>query len=233
MHKIDIDPGALARIRQWRGTDHPFADLDPKKTAHLVVDMQNAFTLEGAELEVPVSREIIPNINAISDALRAAGGVNIFTQMTIDDETEKTWRIWLRDFSTPERAAESKRLLADGAFGHAIDERLSFAESDILLHKNRYSSFVPGASIIMELLQERGIDTLIITGTVTNCCCESHARDAMQRDFRVIFVSDGNAALSDADHNGTLNNMVQIFADVATADEVVGFIEQSRLKGAA
>ncbi len=79
--------------------------------------------------------------------------------------------------------------------------------------------------MLPEVLAQRGIDTLIISGTVTNCCCESNARDAMQRNFRVIFLSDANAALSDSDHNATLNNMVSIFADVMATSEVTGFLE--------
>jgi ureidoacrylate peracid hydrolase len=79
------------------------------------------------------------------------------------------------------------------------------------------------------MLQDRGIDTLIVTGTLTNCCCESTARDAMQFNYKVIFVSDANATLSDAEHNATLNNMCALFADVMSTDEV---IEVLRLRGA-
>ena len=47
-------------------------------------------------------------------------------------------------------------------------------------------------------LKAKGIDTLIITGTLTNCCCESTARDALQMGYKVIFMSDANATLSDS-----------------------------------
>ena len=65
------------------------------------------------------------------------------------------------------------------------------------------------------------IETMIITGTLTNCCCESTARDAMQMGYNVIFVTDGNATLSDLEHNATLLSMNAIFADLKTAEEVV------------
>ena len=77
-------------------------------------------------------------------------------------------------------------------------------------------------------LRSAGIDTLIITGTLTNCCCESTARDAMQRDYKVIFVSDGNATQTDAEHNATLVNMVTLFADVMTTDEAVAACSAAR-----
>jgi ureidoacrylate peracid hydrolase len=83
------------------------------------------------------------------------------------------------------------------------------------------------------MLQERGIDTLIITGTATNVCCESTARDAMQMNYKVIFVSDGNAAMTDAEHNATLNNMLNLFADVMSTEEVVGCVASASARSKA
>ncbi len=86
---------------------------------------------------------------------------------------------------------------------------------------------MPGASRLHETLQARAIDTLIITGTLSNCCCESTARDAMQMNYKLIFVSDANAALTDAAHNATLDNMCMIFADVRPTSEVLEVIARS------
>jgi len=83
------------------------------------------------------------------------------------------------------------------------------------------------------MLEARGIETLIITGTLTNVCCESTARDAMQRNYQVIFVADGNAALSDAEHNATLCSMAAVFADVMTTAEVLGILASDKIRGAA
>jgi ureidoacrylate peracid hydrolase len=86
---------------------------------------------------------------------------------------------------------------------------------------------VPGSSDLHDILQARGIDTLIITGTATNVCCESTARDAMQLNYKVIFVADANATNTDAEHNATLNNMVRLFADVMTTEELLGFLRST------
>src|SRR5258708_30489438 len=77
------------------------------------------------------------------------------------------------------------------------------------------------------MLMARGIYTLIITGTATNVCCESTARDAMQMNYKVIFIADGNATNTDAEHNATLNNMAALFADVMTTQELIGFLASS------
>ena len=81
--------------------------------------------------------------------------------------------------------------------------------------------FVAGASGLHELLQARGIDSLIVTGTATNMCCESAARDAMMLDYKVIMVSDANSARYDEDHLAGLTSFYQSFGDVRTTQEVL------------
>jgi ureidoacrylate peracid hydrolase len=76
-------------------------------------------------------------------------------------------------------------------------------------------------------LREAGIDTVIITGTVTNTCCESTARDAMMLNYKTIFVSDANACRTDEEHNTTLGNILRIFGDVASTQEVIGRLKQA------
>jgi ureidoacrylate peracid hydrolase len=74
------------------------------------------------------------------------------------------------------------------------------------------------------LLDERGVDTLIIVGTLTNVCCESTARDAMMLNYRVIMVDDANATLSAAAHRATLDNVAMFFGDVQTTEQVASML---------
>ena len=67
-------------------------------------------------------------------------------------------------------------------------------------------------------------DTVLITGTLTNCCCESTARDAMQHNYRVLVAADANAALTDAEHAATLHTMAFVFADLYDTDEVLALL---------
>ena len=89
------------------------------------------------------------------------------------------------------------------------------------MKKYRFSAFLPGASELPERLRARGFDTVLITGTVTNVCCESSARDAMMRNFRVIMVSDGNAAMTQAEHEASLTAFYLTFGDVMDTDMLV------------
>ncbi len=232
MHKIEIPAHALDLIQKRRGRLHLFDTLEPTRTAHVVVDLQNGFMAEGAVAEVPLARAIVPNVNRISRALRAAGGRVVYIQNTIDATTQAGWSNNFAYFSTPERRTRMASAFKPGSDGHAIWPGLEVLPQDLTVLKRRFGAFVPGSSDLHETLQGHGIDTLIITGTVTNVCCESTARDAMMMNYKVVFVSDGNAAFTDAEHNATLGNMALLFADVMSTDEVVAKLGGSAARAA-
>ncbi len=228
MHRIALDSELLQRLQAERGGRlHIFDDIDPVRTAHLVIDLQNGFMEPGAPVEVPIAREIVPTVNAISAAIRAAGASNIFVRFTTPEEALESWSSFYSRFPPATRLAH-QTAFAPGAHYWQLWPELDVHKDELKVDKGRFAAFIPGTCNLHQLLQDRGIDTLIITGTLTNCCCESTARDAMQFNYRVIFVSDGNAALSDAEHNATLNNMCALFADVMTAAEVIDALGNSR-----
>jgi ureidoacrylate peracid hydrolase len=230
VHTIDIRPELIERLTQERGGRlHIFDELDPARTAHVIVDLQNGFMEPGAPVEVPTAREIVPNVNAISSAVRAAGGTNIFIRFTTPADALQGWSSFYARFA-PETRKAHQEAFAPGAHYWQLWPELDVRDGDLKVGKGRFAAFVPGTCDLHQILQERGIDTLIVTGTLTNCCCESTARDAMQFNYKVIFVSDGNAALSDAEHNATLNNMCALFADVMSTQEVVGALQRSGAK---
>lgn len=232
MHKIEIPQYALDRIQQRRGRLHLFDTFEPRRTAHVVVDMQNGFMAQGQIGECPTAREIVPNLNRISRAVRAAGGLVVYIQNTIDPTTLQSWDNYFDFFVTPDRRIRMVEAFTPGNYGHQIWDELEVLPADLKVLKRRFGAFVPGASDLHEILQARGIDTLIITGTVTNVCCEATARDAMMMNYKVAFVSDGNAALTDAEHNATLGSMAVIFADVMSTDEVIAKLPAARSQAA-
>ena len=230
MHRIEINNEAVTRILERRGSLHPFPTINPKRTAHVVVDLQNGFMAPGAVAEIPTAREIVPNVNRISAALRDAGGLVVYIQNTFDTEAVATWRSYFDYFCTAERRAAMIEAFTPGHVQHEVWPGLDLLPSDLKVRKRRFGAFVGGASDLDGILRTRGIDTVIITGTATNVCCESTARDAMMLDYKVFFVADGNATHTDAEHNATLTAMANIFADVSTTDEVVALIEAAGQK---
>jgi ureidoacrylate peracid hydrolase len=227
VHRIEIPEGLIARIIARRGRLHVFDAIEPDRTAHVVVDLQHGFMAAGQPAEIAPARDIVPNVNRISAALRQAGGVVVYIQHTIDAEGRAAWANWYRSFSHPERRARVDATFAEGGPGHALWAELDVRPEDLVVRKRRFSAFIPGSSDLHAILQARGIDTLIISGTATNTCCESTARDASMMNYQVIFAADGTATHTDAEHNATLGNMMSLFADVMTTEEIVALLAKS------
>jgi ureidoacrylate peracid hydrolase len=224
MHQSEIHPDVVRRVTERRGGLRVFDSLAPARTAHVVVDLQNGFMAPGAVAEIPTAREIVPNVNRISAALRAAGGLVVYVKNTFDDVAINTWSTYFQHFCTPARRARMIEAFSPGAFGHALWPGLDVLPQDLLVPKRRFGAFAPGASELHNLLQARGIDTLVVTGTATQVCCESTARDAMMLNYKVFFISDGNATFTDEEHNATLSAMAHTFCDVIDAESMVAMI---------
>ena len=102
--------------------------------------------------------------------------------------------------------------------GLAVDDR------DLAVEKTAHSAFFRAGGPFAGLLAERGIDTVVVTGTVTNVCVEGSVRDAATLGLRVILVADGCAAMRDQDHNAALHVVYRSFGDVRTTAEVVDLV---------
>src|SRR5580700_9107166 len=224
MHKSAIHPDVVRRANERRGSIRVFASLISKHTAHVVVDLQNGFMAPGAVAEIATAREIVPNVNRISAALRQAGGLVAYIQNTFDDIAVRTWSTFFDHFCSPERRTRMIEAFTPGAEGHALWPGLDVLPEDLKVQKRRFGAFAPGASDLHAILQARGIDTLIVTGTASQVCCESTARDAMMLNYKVFFVADGNATFSDDEHNATLSAMAHTFCDVVDTGTIVGLI---------
>ncbi|MEI4472087.1 cysteine hydrolase family protein [Frigidibacter sp. MR17.24] len=220
MHSTAIPDEILARTRARR-LGRSFLDrLDPATTALLVIDLQDGFLREGALLEVPLAREIVPVVNRLAADLRAAGGHVAFSRFAYLPDEPHPWTVFYDRFLNAEIAQEQKDAFAPGAADLQLWSALEVAGGDFVFDKSRYSAFTPGTSPLPGWLERRGIRTVIVVGTLSNCCCESTARDALQHGYDVIFVEDANATLSDAEHTAALVNMLTLFADVVPAQAV-------------
>jgi ureidoacrylate peracid hydrolase len=224
MHPFRLPQRVIERVVERRGQVNVIDRLEPSRTALVVIDMQNTFCAEGAAAEVPMARAIVPNINRLAQAARAAGGIVVGVQMTITDRA--TWPVFL-DMVAPLRAEQIVAELRPGSLGHALWPELQSAAGDLVVTKDRFSAFLPSASALPGILTEKGIDTAIIVGTLTNVCCESSARDAVMLNFKTMLVSDANAARSDEEHMATLVTFIQSFGDVRTTDEVIDLLRNS------
>ena len=228
MHDSAIYPSVVQRIEQRRGDLRVFDRLDCKRTAHVVVDLQNGFMAPGAVAEIAEARAIVPTVNRISAAVRAAGGLVVYIQNTFDAEAIRTWSTYFDHFCSASRRQGMIEAFTPGADGHALWPGLDVRDQDLKIRKRRFGAFVAGSSDLHAILQQRGVDTLIITGTASQVCCESTARDAMMLNYKVFFVADGNATFTDQEHNATLSAMAYTFCDVIASDALLKLIAQDQ-----
>lgn len=223
MHKVDIRDDIRERVIARRGRFHLFDTIEPKRTAFVVIDMQNTFCSPGAPVEVPSSRGIVPHINRLARALRQRGGdvVWITSEATMR-RGRSDWENFFNTFVAEEVRERTILSLAPGSEGVQLWLELDAdRDQDLFIVKNRYSALASSSSQLERVFRSRGTEYVLIGGTKTNVCCETTARNAFDLDFKVVMVSDCNAALSDREHLATLETVIQQFGDVLTADEVI------------
>jgi ureidoacrylate peracid hydrolase len=223
----DILPADMVRAATHRrGRLELFDTLEPRNTALVVIDMQNAWLAPGGPFETPPARSLIPRLNQLATTLRRKQGSVIWIQHTAGKEGEEGyWPLYFDNFIAQERRAAAIQALTPGSPMHALHPDLSVEMGDLILPKYRFSAFLRTPHSLEEMLTARGIDTLIVTGTATNVCVESTARDAMMLDFRVFMPHDGTAALDHDAHLAGVRNVMQSFADVRPVESLLWLIE--------
>lgn len=197
----------------------------PERMALVNVDMQNCF------VEAPHYNGLVllDRINRFAEVCRAMGILVIHTRGIV--RADGTNAGVFGEIYPP-----AKEVFNSAARTAALHPRLLVDSRDIILDKPRYGAF--HATDLEMILRSHGIDTVLITGIATNVCCETTAREAMVRDFRVFFLSDGTAAKpigglsADEMQRASLATLGGLFAQVVSLDEMTQKI-QSALPAAA
>ncbi|MGI5200644.1 isochorismatase family protein [Spirillospora sp. CA-108201] len=213
-HEWRIEAREYARQERRRGRRHAFTRLVPARTALVVIDMVPFFVSGN-----PYCRGIVPDIRRLAGALRTAGGTVAWVLPAVVERTAVA-----DEFFGPETAELYRASGGTGPMAERLWRGFEVHGDDLLVEKSAASAFFPGRCPLPDLLERRGVDTVLITGTVTNVCCESSARDASTLGLRVIMVADANAARRDQDHNATLHTVYRTFGDVRPTSEVLGMI---------
>ena len=224
MHTVNVPLWAIKRGKSLN--DFPL--IEPLNTALVVVDLQNAFVIKGQPISNPHALGIVPLVNSLATKLRSAGGTVVWTRHTFTDLPPLALPAW--QIIKGSRVWASLAAMTVGTFSHALHANLDVLPQDLIIDKYRYSAFIHNSSDLDLKLRAKGIDTLIITGTVTNCCCESTARDGNMLGYKILFTSDATAALTDEEHNAALLNISTLFGQICTASEVEALIEAGSLR---
>lgn len=230
-HEIVLTPELVENVTQRRGKLHAYDSFDASKTALVVIDMQNVWVKEGQPAYTPYCRGIVANINRLAVAVREKGGRVIWVKMHHLPDTRTSWSAYM-DFFGADHMAAMTAALTPGSEGAELWHEMDARPEDETVIKSRFSAMIQGSSDLEARLNTHHIDTVLITGTATNVCCESTARDAFMLNFKTIMISDANAARTDALQNATLNALFARFADVMTSDEVIARLEGSHAAAA-
>lgn len=209
------------------GADFPVV---PERMALINVDMQNCF-VDGYAVSAPDGLELQERINRLAAVCRRAGIAVVHCSHVVRPDGSNVGV--MGEILAPVRDG----IIDKGAVSAALHDGLAVEDGDILLDKPRFGAF-HGTDLEM-VLRGRGIDTIIVTGIATNVCCETTAREANVRDFRVFFLSDGTSTFAmgelskDEIQKATLTTLGACFAQVLTVDEMIARIEAAASHAAA
>jgi ureidoacrylate peracid hydrolase len=214
--------------------------LHPATTAVVVVDMQNDFASQGgmfdrAGIDIRGIQAIVPAVQAVLVAARAAGLAIVYLKMgfhpDLADAGYPTSPTWLKH--APLRVGDSvespdgapSRILIRDCWSTDVIPALEPMDVDTVIYKTRYSGFY--RTPLDEVLQQRGIQQLIVVGATTSVCVESTVRDAMFRDYHCLVIADATAEPIAADavrsnHEASLLTLELLFASVAESADLIG-----------
>jgi nicotinamidase-related amidase len=180
----------------------------PERTALLVIDMQNDFLLQGAPVEVPGGRGLVPLIAGLASQCRSANYPVIYTQeMHRSDQSDFGVEL---EFEPPH--------CLEGSGGEEIVSGLTVTTADIVIRpKRRYDAFL-GTDLGI-VLRAHGIENLLVTGVCTDVCVLSTVQHARNLDYRCFVLGDGVAGTTEQRHASALECMSNVFAHVGTAKE--------------
>lgn len=195
-------------------------ELAQENVALVVVDMQNGFCLP----EGSCGRAGLP-VEALTPAIEPCGKL-ISAAHSADIPVIFTRYVYKADYSDGGILIKyllpilaEKEGLKEGTWDIEILEELKPQTGDLVIDKNRPSAFY--ASDFEEALKDQNINQLVICGVTTNCCVESTARDASQRDYQTFIVRDAVAEYDMDRHNNALAGLEMLFGDVIKVDDVI------------
>ena len=196
--------GEIRSIARTRST----LSLNPLNCALLVVDMNNYFAAPDGRCALPGALDIIPNIRKLLDVWRNQNGTVVFTRHG-HEEIDDLGMLgkFFDDF-----------IRADKPEADIIGD-LTPEDGEQVIRKSTYDAFLN--TDLEKYLRGKNITQVLITGVLTNMCCETTARSAFCRGFEVYLPVDATATTSEQTHLGSLKNMASCVGIPMSTQEIV------------
>jgi nicotinamidase-related amidase len=197
------------------------------KPALLIVDMQNDFVRVGAPMEVPQARDTIPQHRQLIDCFRSCRLPVVYTRF-LAGERRLLWE-FSPSLAPPTLACHAghERFYADihkSVDCAAVIDELAPQRDDVAIDKLGYGAF--HGTTLDETLRKLAVESLVVTGTVTQICVEETAREAFHYGYKTTIVSDAVSSYLPDLHTATLKNFALKFGWVTPTREVVDAIRR-------
>lgn len=212
-----------AKAATWLDRIRPFNQhamrLNARASALLVVDMQRFFLDPASPTFTCGGLAIVPTLRRLVDAFRRAGRPVIYTRhVHHPGDLDRGIMGWWWEAACIEGSLESE-----------IHPDLAPTAGEKVVLKHRYSAFYN--TDLETVLRCLKVEDVVVSGVMTNMCCESTARDAYYRDYRVFFLADGTGSVNEEMHLASLLNLAFGFAYVTTSDVICGQLSEASSRG--
>lgn len=188
-------------------------ELNKDKAALLVIDMQKFFLNPKSPTFTCGGLAILPNVKLLIETFRKANRPVIYTcHVHHPDRIDAGIMGWWWEGMCVEGSPESE-----------VHEDIAPLSHEKVIFKHRYSSFYN--TDLETILRCMEIEDLVISGIMTNMCCESTARDAYYRDYRIFFLVDGTGSINEEMHTASLLNLAFGFAYITSTESVLQQIQ--------
>ena len=212
-------------------------EIDPARTAVLVIDMQNAFGSPSGMFDkagVPITsiQAAVAPTRAAVEAARGAGVKIVYLKMGFQTDLSDVGAVDAPVGKFHLRLGAQAGVLERDTWATDILDELTPSDDDSVVYKNRFSGFYE--TELDELLKASGIRYLIVTGCTTSVCVESTVRDAFFRDYHCVVLEDCTAEpmganLSRSNHDATILPVERIFGSVSTSANFIDALQTAEL----
>ena len=198
-------------------------DIDPARTAVVLVEYQNDFTSDGGALHGAVKgvmdeTGMLENTRRLVDEAREAGATIVHAPISFAPgygelgDPDKVYGIL--------KGVIDSNAFVKGTWGAEICEQMAPAEADIIVEGKRGLDTFATTNLDF-ILRSRDVDTVVLGGFLTNCCVESTMRTAYEKGYEVITLSDCVAATSPDEHENAIRFDYPMFSEVTSSAALV------------
>ena len=208
-------------------------DIDPARTAVVLVEYQNDFTsdggaLHGAVKEVMDETGMLENTRRLVDEAREAGATIVHAPISFAPvygelgDPDKVYGIL--------KGVIDSNAFVKGTWGAEICEQMAPAEADIIVEGKRGLDTFATTNLDF-ILRSRDVDTVVLGGFLTNCCVESTMRTAYEKGYDVITLTDCTAATSDEEQQAAVTKDYPMFSKPMTGSEFTEVLQGAAVAG--